>query len=700
MSELFCPKCGKGNPDGALICQYCDTPLVTFPPRDPVDQSPLTPEPILPGEQPEPVEPEQAQSSIPDWLIAIREKKEQAKPQEPVLDASGRTEQEKADLDSWLAQLRGGTMDVAPQKPEEPQAESPSVEEGETTPTWLSSIRSKITVENPLPDEPESSDSGGDWLSNLRKQTEELSLPEEQGESAPVLPSDENGEIPIGEKQELPAEESVLLPEDAAIQPEQPGMDQDDGETIKWQDIFSDHKEETPVEGTNLPVGAEYANGGSLPSPAEIYDEGEQPRERMTTKDLPDWLSSFMGVDESGKPPESALLAGLEEKEPAENGIEPGAIPGWVKAMRPVDTTPSVISTPVNTDRRFEENGPLAGIRGILPGQDLEITYVKPSARSSRETSLTNIAHFENTLQVETEEQKTPVYKRSKTSNVVRWMIAAILLLVVIMVQAGGGAPDLLPRNIPVETMSFFRSISSISQGSNILLVLDYEPAYSGEIETAASSPISLMMLKQSNLYTLSTSSANLFLADKLLKSVSSVHPAGTEAYLSKDKYKVLGYLPGGQSGMQGLLRDFSGSLPVGLDLKRTAEMSGLTGVRSLNDFTAIMILTDNPDTARTWVEQIKPQLTKPAIWMAVTSQAVVLVRPYVRSGQIDGLISGVYGAASFEQIIQQPGAAAQIWNGYYTTLLLAMVMIIAGGFVNFIGFSILRARMKRERSA
>jgi hypothetical protein len=112
------------------------------------------------------------------------------------------------------------------------------------------------------------------------------------------------------------------------------------------------------------------------------------------------------------------------------------------------------------------------------------------------------------------------------------------------------------------------------------------------------------------------------------------------------------------------------------------------------------MILTDNPDTARTWVEQIKPQLTKPVIWMAVSSQAVVLVRPYVRSGQIDGLISGVYGAASFEQIIQQPGAAAQIWNGYYTALILAMIMIIAGGFVNFIGFSVLRARMKREKSA
>ncbi len=698
MGELFCPKCGKGNPEEALICQYCDTPLVTFQPREPIDQSPLKPEPILPAEPPKPAIPDESEGSIPDWLAAIREKKGQEVSPAPVLDSSGRTEQEKANLDTWLAQLRGGTIDDEKYKPAEPQPEEASAEEGEKPPSWLSSIRSKIEVENPQPEEPESTEQGVDWLSKLRKQTEELSLPEEQVESAPFMSTDATGEIPVISEPEQPGIEPDIQAAELL-----PGFDQsqETQETGSRQDEFTGVPEETQVNEMDFLAENEYTEGNMLPSPAAMFDESEQPRDKITTKGLPDWLSSFMGVEEGAKPPKSALLSGLEEQEPGRNGIEPGALPNWVKAMRPVESTrqPDVVSQK-EADRRFEESGPLAGIRGILPGQDLEISYTRPAAKSNRETSLTNISLFENALQVETEELKTPVYKRNKTSNVVRWMIAVILLLVVVLVQAGGGAPDLLPKNIPVETMAFFRSVSSLPQGSNILLVLDYEPAYSGEIETAASSPISLMMAKQSNLYTLSTSSANLFLADKLLKTVSSIHPAGTEAYLSKEKFQILGYLPGGQSGMQGLLHDFKGSLPVGLNLKRTAEMSGLTGVASLNDFTAIMILTDNPDTARTWVEQIKPQLTKPVIWMAVSSQAVVLVRPYVRSGQIDGLISGVYGAASFEQIIQQPGAAAQIWNGYYTALMLAIVMIIAGGFVNFIGFSILRARMKREKSA
>ena len=56
-------------------------------------------------------------------------------------------------------------------------------EEGITTPSWLASIRSKINIENPPQDESVPTDPGIDWLTKLRKQTEELSLPSEADES-------------------------------------------------------------------------------------------------------------------------------------------------------------------------------------------------------------------------------------------------------------------------------------------------------------------------------------------------------------------------------------------------------------------------------------------------------------------------------------------------------------------------------------
>jgi hypothetical protein len=685
MAELTCPKCRKTNPEDALICQYCDTPLVTFLPRDPVDNSPLAAEPIVQGE---------TQPTIPDWLAAIRDQKQKDGINQPVPEESESSDQEKSDLDSWLEKLRASTPepDSTPSNIERPPAEENPESEGIDTPAWLSSIRSKINTENPTPDESSPSDPGIDWLTKLRKQTEELSLTPESEETQGT--SSDTGNEGISLESRLPDLEPYSSTPDNN-EPEEPT---DSILSLVTKDSEDTNgPEETLLEESDIPEGMEINDNGTLPSASAMFDDSDQPSEKITTKGLPDWLSSFIGVGEGENTPESALLSGLDE-EAGGNGIEPGAIPSWVKAMRPVEQNQGDVQAQKEADRRFEDSGPLAGIRGILPVSEVGFNYSQPTIKENRETSPTNISVFENTLKTETEEKKVPIYKRSKTSNVVRWIIAVILLLVVILIQVGGNPPDLLPKNLPEETMAFFRSVSGLSQGANILLVLDYDPAYSGEIEVAVNAPISLMMVKQANLFTLSTAPTSIFLADNLLKSVVQTHPTAAEKYVTREKYQVLGYLPGGQSGMQNLLRDFKGSLPVGLNLEKTVEMPNLTGIKTLNDFEAIMILTDNPDTARIWVEQVGPTLTKPAIWMVVSSQVIALVRPYVRSGQIDGLISGVYGAASFEQIIQQPGAAAQIWNGYYTALLLSMVMIITGGFVNFIGFSILRARNKSEK--
>ena len=185
---------------------------------------------------------------------------------------------------------------------------------------------------------------------------------------------------------------------------------------------------------------------GTLPPSSAIFDDNDQPKEKISTKDLPNWLSTFMGVADGVVPPKSSLLSGVEE-EPKETGLEPGAIPSWVKAMRPVD---SIKPDPVKqqeADRRFEEEGPLAGIRGIIPGSEVEFNYARPASKDNRETSVTNISIFENTLQAETEEVENPEFSNAaQTSNVVRWVIAVVLFIVVVMIQIGGNPPDLTAK--------------------------------------------------------------------------------------------------------------------------------------------------------------------------------------------------------------------------------------------------------------
>ena len=112
-----------------------------------------------------------------------------------------------------------------------------------------------------------------------------------------------------------------------------------------------------------------------------------------------------------------------------------------------------------------------------------------------------------------------------------------------------------------------------------------------------------------------------------------------------------------------------------------------------VNDFAGVMLLTDNPDSARHWVEQVQPSLDGPAIWMAVSSQAVVPLRPYLRSGQVDGLNGGIYGSVSLDQVANTNGPATKLWNAYTAGLIVALLIMLAGGLMNYFGFSLIRSR-------
>ncbi len=176
---VSCPKCGRNNPDEAYICQFCDSPLVSYqaPPIPPVEppqpddsSQPSNPAEVnLPAETPE--------SGSPEWLEILRRKKEDDARQlgeeffnryGPVTQGTNFLEDPTKDED-WIHQLEGGeSLPFAPNHDDETK---PAPEAG--TPEWLASIRDKIIKET-SPSESPPTNSGEDWLNKLRKQTDEL----------------------------------------------------------------------------------------------------------------------------------------------------------------------------------------------------------------------------------------------------------------------------------------------------------------------------------------------------------------------------------------------------------------------------------------------------------------------------------------------------------------------------------------------
>jgi hypothetical protein len=108
-------------------------------------------------------------------------------------------------------------------------------------------------------------------------------------------------------------------------------------------------------------------------------------------------------------------------------------------------------------------------------------------------------------------------------------------------------------------------------------------------------------------------------------------------------------------------------------------DAAPLQGIKKLSDFAAVLVLTDNADTGRAWVEQTSLNLDGTPLLMIVSAQVEPMIRPYFDSGQIDGLVNGLADAKIYEGKYNRPGLAQIYWDSYSIGMLVAVLLIVAG---------------------
>ena len=155
------------------------------------------------------------------------------------------------------------------------------------------------------------------------------------------------------------------------------------------------------------------------------------------------------------------------------------------------------------------------------------------------------------------------------------------------------------------------------------------------------------LLSKGTPLALISTSPTGPALAEHFLQTTSLVD---VHQYQSGQQYVNLGYLAGGSSGMLYLTGSLTAAMPVDVNGKPAWNSGPLQGIQGLSNFAAVIILTDNADTGRNWIEQVGPHLGKTPMLMVISTQAEPMIRPYFDSGQIKGLVSGLPDAKIYEQ--------------------------------------------------
>jgi hypothetical protein len=587
------------------------------------------------------------------------------------------TENEPADkkdeVSSWFADQTSAPPEKSPISPfASGTFQPPST--GELT-DWMGKVGSESTVPDEKP-ATESGDSLGDWLSSLPRG--DVSSPFAPVESSESFGDDINlpdwmkpaVQPPAAQQEERKSEPSlsdwmkpVVTSNENASEASAPD----------WMDAF--REQELPAESSAFLTepAPEVPRTPAFVSGNEPLDASQG--NELFSIEMPDWLSNISPADQKSAPVET------------HDAIAPADLPSWVQAMRPVESVlPGSSVTVPSAEGPLEDGGPLAGLRGVLPLTGGLFQPGKPKAHAIRlqssDSQQSSASLLEQMLAAETQAEPLRGGGTLVSQRVLRWIISAMLILLVTFVLLSGSQSVPLPAALPEESNLMLPVLDSLPDGAPVLMIFDYEPALAGEMEAAAAPFVDRVIgLHRPRVIILSTSPIGAALAEKFFADTQARHN-----YLPGQNYINLGYLPGGTTGI------------LSFAANPRLTMSGLDqvvaqGVNRFSDFVFVILLTDQAETVRAWVEQTTAYRQGNSLLVVSSAQAAPMIQPYLLSGQVNGMVSGLYGGAAFESSSGLGSPVRSYWDAYNFATLFAALLIIFGGLWNLIA----GARTRRE---
>jgi hypothetical protein len=191
-------------------------------------------------------------------------------------------------------------------------------------------------------------------------------------------------------------------------------------------------------------------------------------------------------------------------------------------------------------------------------------------------------------------------------------------------------------------------------------------------------------MLKGAYLTLVSTAPTGPAQAERL---VQGVNARGEHSYQGVDTYANLGYIPGGLVGIRSFAESPRQVMPFAMDGTAVWNTDPLASIQQLSDFAMVLVLTENPSTARAWIEQVKPLIGEKPLLMVVSAQVEPVVRPYFEGEPqvVQGIVAGLPGAATYENMIGRFSLARNYWDAYSVGISLIALLLVVGGVAGII---------------
>lgn len=475
----------------------------------------------------------------------------------------------------------------------------------------------------------------------------------------------------------LDEEEDIDITEEAA-----PADEPKDSQHIKFPS-WADQQKAKEQQHRDPQAAADQAE--TPEEPIEPFQVEEEHFDDLFSDELPGWLTE---------------ASSEEIRQSLGDDLAQGELPGWVEAMRPV--VESTGASGLDEDEEYIENyGPLAGIPSVLPaeaeiGIDVDEATQKPLDLLATKNHQKYVDLLKKLIGDENKSKTILLPPPIQTQRVLRWLMAIVVLVVVGGTLIFSGAADMQsPATTQIQSAGFnalYEEIDNLYDGQPVLIAFDYQPASSGELHTAAATVVDHLMEEGTFLSFISTQPTGPALAEHFLDTTQSQH-----GYIHTQKYINLGYLPGDSAGLLSFMINPERIIPLAFDGSNAWDSPPLISIEKIDDFKMVLVITDDPDKAKIWIEQVGPRLNKTPLTMVVSAQVEPLIKPYFRTSpqQLNGYVAGIIDSINYEKLSERPNLATKIWLPFNMGVLISVGIIFISGMAN--GVLSLFARRKEE---
>ncbi len=257
-----------------------------------------------------------------------------------------------------------------------------------------------------------------------------------------------------------------------------------------------------------------------------------------------------------------------------------------------------------------------------------------------------------------------------------RWIFLIVGISVLIPLFVGVGLP-IVPSPF-VE--SYFSTIEALPEGSVIYLATDFDPGSMPELYPMLEASLHHCFRKKLRVIAGSLWPACPPLTDKALREVAEEQYGAVEG----DDFVNLGFKEGREAVMVRLGRSIPETYPLDAKGRAVETIPAMKGIVNFGSIDLLVNISAGYPGTKEWIQQVRTRFDIPIV-AGVTAVSAPEFYPYVQSGQLQGLLGGLAGAAEYEVLVGLEGTAGRGMDAQSLGHLAILLFIVVGNLL-FIG--------------